>query len=86
MSPHDNGLIFTAQRVLGSEEIFHLTGSLENPLLHPAIRTKDMTAITWVELTKLVLADGTTWESSTPGECVIQPSLYVPVNTANRSQ
>ena len=59
---------------------FHLTGTSERPIVESSIWTSNMTAISWIEVTRLVYADGTTWQRSSSRECVFEPSLYVPVN------
>jgi hypothetical protein len=60
-------------------ESFHLAPDADQPLLHTSVWTA-MTAIRWVELTRLDYADGTSWQSSTPRECTAAPSLYVPAS------
>jgi hypothetical protein len=60
-------------------ETFHLTASAGLPLLHPSVWTQRMVVVSWVELTRVQFADGTTWQSSAPRQCGASPSLYVPV-------
>lgn len=66
-----------------STETIELGSDAGPKLLHPAIWTKKMTAITWVELTKLVYADKSTWESSPQSRCTAAPSLVVLVDSAH---
>jgi hypothetical protein len=63
-------------------ETFHLTANDDQPLLHSSIWTERMTAIGWVELTRLDYADGTSWQPSTAGQCRATPSLYLLVDSA----
>ena len=63
-------------------ETFHLTASNGQPLLHPSVWTQHMVVVSWVDLTRIDFADGTTWQSSTPRQCSAAPSLYVPVTNA----
>jgi hypothetical protein len=65
-------------------ETFHLIASADKPLLHSSIWTQSMIMVNWVELTRLVYADGTTWQPSAPRECGAAPSLYVLVDSASR--
>jgi len=61
-------------------ESFHLSGSSTEPLIRKALWTAKIAGITWVELTRVVFSDGTSWQSSVPNECRIEPSLFVLVN------
>jgi len=63
-------------------ETFHLTPAAGEPLLHSSVWTKSMSPVSWVELTRLDYADGTSWQSSTPRQCSATPSLYVLVGAA----
>jgi hypothetical protein len=76
--------IFPATPSAPSEitETFHLTANADQPLLQPSIWTAHMVAISWVELTRLDYADGTSWQASTPRQCRAAPSLYVLVDSA----
>jgi hypothetical protein len=65
-------------------ETFSLGGDSGQPLLNPAIWTRSMSAISWVELTQLVYADGTTWHASAQSPCIARPSLFVPVAESAR--
>jgi hypothetical protein len=65
-----------------ASETFLLAGNSGQPLLNPAIWTRTMNAISWVELTQLVYADGTTWQASPQSQCIARPSLFVPVAAA----
>jgi hypothetical protein len=60
-------------------ETFSLGGSAGQPLLNPSVWTKNMAAVTSVELTQVTYADGTTWQPSASRQCIARPSLYVPV-------
>jgi len=60
-------------------ETFHLTESSGLPILRSSVWTERMAVISSVELTRIVYADGTTWQPSTPRQCQTSPSLYVPV-------
>jgi hypothetical protein len=62
-------------------ETFHLTSAAGKPLLHSSIWTEHMIMVNSVELTRLVYADGATWQPSTPRQCEASPSLYVLVNS-----
>ena len=66
----------------GSTQTFHLTSGPENSMLHSSIWTKHTAPVSWVELTRLEYANGTTWHSSTPRQCGVAPSLYVLVDSA----
>lgn len=61
-------------------ETFSLGGKGSQPLLNPSIWTKNMAAVTSVELTQVTYADGTTWQPSAAHSCSARPSLYVPVS------
>jgi hypothetical protein len=78
------GLILTgpAANSQNNTESFQLVGSAASPLLHSTIATKRMTAISWLELTRLEFSDGTIWQRSGGSRCVVAPSLYVPVDSA----
>ena len=58
-------------------ETFHLSGSASDPLIEKKLWTAKIAGITWLELTRVVFSDGTSWHSSVPGECRIEPSLFV---------
>ena len=58
-----------------------LTATADSPLLHSSVWTKKMTAINWVELTRLEYADGTTWQASPQSHCSAAPSLFVLVGS-----
>jgi hypothetical protein len=63
-------------------ETFELGGNAGSPLLRSSIWTKRMSAITWVELTRLVHANGTIWQPSANSRCTAAPSLLVLVDAA----
>ena len=58
-------------------ESFKLVGSGSEPLVEKAVWTEKMSAIHWVEVTRVVFSDGTSWQSSVPNECRVEPSLFV---------
>jgi hypothetical protein len=58
-------------------EDFHLTGSATAPLTEKSVWTTKMHGITWIELTRATFSDGSSWQSSVPKECVVEPSLFV---------
>jgi hypothetical protein len=64
-------------------ETFHLTAAAGKPLLHSSIWTAHMIMVNWVELTRLVYANGTTWQPTTPRQCEASPSPYVLVNSTH---
>jgi hypothetical protein len=64
-----------------SPQTFHL-GSASGPLQHSSIWTDYTAPVSWVELTRLEYADGTTWQSSAPRQCGAEPSLFVLVDAA----
>ncbi|HEX9200295.1 MAG TPA: hypothetical protein VF865_12100 [Acidobacteriaceae bacterium] len=63
-------------------ETFHLTGHSGEPLLSSSIWTREMAIVSWVELTRLNYADGTSWQSSAPRQCGAAPNLYVLIEAA----
>jgi hypothetical protein len=58
-------------------ESFHLTASRAEPLVDKTLWTARINGITWLELTRVTFADGTSWQSTIPAECRIEPSLFV---------
>ena len=62
-----------------STESIQVVGTAGEPVLHPLVWTKSMSAINWLELTRLEYADGTVWQASADSRCVAAPSLFVPV-------
>ena len=66
-----------------STESIQVMGTADAPVLHPLIWTKSMSAIGWLELTRLEYADGTVWQASAESRCIAAPSLYVPVAAAH---
>jgi hypothetical protein len=48
--------------------------------LHPVIATRSMTAINWLELTRIEYADGKVWQASPESRCAAAPSLLVLVD------
>jgi hypothetical protein len=63
-------------------ETFELTSNAEGPLLHSSIWTNKVVAVSWVELTRVEYADGTTWQASPESRCTAAPSLMVLVDSA----
>jgi hypothetical protein len=58
-------------------EDFHLTGSASQPLADKLIWTAKIRGITWIELTRVLFSDGTSWQRTIPSECRVEPSLFV---------
>jgi hypothetical protein len=69
-----------ASRPDDASETFVLTPGAGLPLLHSSISTKKISAITWVELTRIDYANGTTWQASPESRCTAAPSLFVLVD------
>ena len=69
-----------ASRPDDASETFVLTPGAGLPLLHSSITTKKISAITWVELTRIDYANGTTWQASPESRCTAAPSLFVLVD------
>ena len=63
-------------------ETFRLTADGAQALTNPSLWTKKMVAISWVELTRIDFAGGTSWTPKDDTQCVARPSLYVPVDLA----
>ena len=63
-------------------ETFRLTAGGAQALTNPSLWTKKMVAISWVELTRIDFAGGTSWTPKDDTQCVARPSLYVPVDSA----
>lgn len=61
-------------------ETFQLTASEGKPLLQSSIWTTKIAIVSWVELTHVEYADGTTWQASPESRCAAAPSLFVLVN------
>jgi hypothetical protein len=80
------GLLLTRPTSIGRHdtESFQVEGTAAAPLMHPLIWTNNMTAISWLELTRIEYADGRVWQTSAESRCVAAPSLYVLVDTAAR--
>ncbi len=83
LSGHE-GLLLTgpAASHQNNTESLQLVGTADTPLRQSLIATKNMTAISWLELTRLEYADGTVWQTSAESRCVAAPSLYVLVDSA----
>jgi hypothetical protein len=62
-------------------ETFHLS-SANGPIEHSSIWSGHLAPVSWVELTGVEFADGTTWLSSAPRQCGAAPSLFVLVDAA----
>jgi hypothetical protein len=62
-------------------QTFYLS-SANGPMLQSSIWTYYTAPVSWVELTRLEFADGTTWQSSAPRQCGAAPSLFVLVDAA----
>ena len=65
-------------------ESFHLDAVGGYPLVDSPIRTTHIAMVTWLELTRIQFADGSTWEPSAGSRCSAAPSLFVLVNSAAR--
>ena len=63
-------------------ETFRLTADGAQALTNPSLWTKKMVAISWVELTRIDFASGTSWVPRNGAQCTARPSPYVPVNLA----
>jgi hypothetical protein len=63
-------------------ETFESNANGAAALVHSSVWTKKLTAVTWVELTRLVYANGTTWQPSQGSRCNAAPSLLVLVAAA----
>lgn len=48
--------------------------------LHSAVWLKKMSAVSWVDLTEIEYADGSTWNASSLSECRAVPSKLLPVD------
>jgi len=75
------GLVLTERSQIhgSSTESLQVVGAADAPVLHPVVWTKSMTAINWLELTRIEYADGSVWEKSGESQCIVAPSLYLPV-------
>jgi hypothetical protein len=60
-----------------STETFELSGSADSPLLHPSIQTTQLSAIAWVELTRVEYSNGSTWEAAEHSRCVAAPNGFL---------
>lgn len=58
-------------------ETFHLMGSATKPVLESALSTHRPMIVTWVELTRIEYANGTSWDESSTSRCAAAPSLFV---------
>ena len=63
-------------------ETFRLTAHGAEALTNPSLWTKKIVAISWVELTRIDFASGTSWAPKNGAQCTARPSLYVPVDLA----
>ena len=79
------GLLLTRQLGISrsTSESVQLTGTASAPLQSPMLSTKDMTAISWIEVARLEFADGSVWQSSEKSRCVAAPSLMVLVDSGD---
>jgi hypothetical protein len=82
---HSEGMILSGPLGVSrkSSESFQLAGTPSAPLVHPLLSAKDMTAVSWLELTRLEYADGKVWQASEGSRCIAAPSLYLLVDSAN---
>jgi hypothetical protein len=63
-------------------ESFALKATAAAPLTLSSVWMKRLGTISWVELTRLVFSDGTTWTPSGDAHCTSRPSLLLPVNAS----
>lgn len=62
-------------------ETFELRSDAEaNGQLHSAVWLKKMSAVSWVDLTDIEYADGSTWHASSLSQCRAVPSKLLPVD------
>ena len=75
------GLILTGPASFSrdSTESIQVVGTPSTPLLHRLILTKSMTAVGWLELTRLEYADGRIWQANDESRCTAVPTLYFPI-------
>jgi hypothetical protein len=71
-----------ARAAAPAPETFHLSAGSGTPIVRTSIWTKHPGIVSWVELSHVEFADGTSWQSSAPRECGAAPNLYVPVEAA----
>lgn len=55
-------------------------------LLHSSVWLKKMSAVSWVDLTKIEYADGSVWHASSISQCRAAPSMLVLVNAVAASK
>jgi hypothetical protein len=58
-------------------EVFHLSGSVGEPVLESALSTQKPMIVTWVELSRIEYAGGASWQPSSASRCAASPSLFV---------
>ena len=79
------GHLIPAGDAMGTDrtETFNLqsTPKIEN-LRSSKVWLKKMSAVSWVDLTEIEYADGSTWHASSFSKCRATPSNFLPVNTA----
>ena len=66
-----------------STETFQFSGSPSAPLLSSSVWTRQMSAVSWIELTRIEFANGTVWQSSPTARCAAAPSLFVLVDSGH---
>lgn len=59
------------------KEEFHLAGSSSAPLIEKTLWTSKIHGITSIELTRVSFSDGSSWQSTIPRECTIEPNPFV---------
>jgi len=81
-----DGLIPTGSAPVSrnTTESIQITGTPEAPLLRSLVLTKKMSAVSWLELTRLEYADGGVWQVSAESRCIAAPNLYLPVAATAR--
>jgi len=64
-------------------EDFVLKGTADDPVKPSSIWMRQLSTVSWVELTRVVFADGGEWTPSGP-RCIVRPSMLVLVNSSTR--
>jgi hypothetical protein len=57
-------------------QTFHLTNDGE-PILHSAIWTRSMSAVSWVDIVRIEFANGVVWQASPESRCRAVPNGFV---------
>lgn len=67
-------------------EEFTLEGTADHPITLSSVWTKRLATVSWVELTRLVFSDGTTWTQTGDTHCISRPSMLVLVGGSTQSR